>query len=301
MRELRTLIGRVANAPSPVLIFGETGTGKETVARAIHVESERRDGSFVALNCAALPEMLLDSELFGNPGGAPSGVSKTHRGHLAEADGGTLFLDEVGDMSLPLQAKFLRVLQSGELRSGGHEATSRVDVRCVASTQRDLFSMVQDGKFREDLYFRLNVVPIRIPALRERQEDVALLVNHFLAHRGPVPRLGPALVFTPEALRLLESHPWPGNVRELENLIERLVVTASRSPIDVEALRPELTPSFPGDPVQSLVRARVPLDELERRYIAAVLRHTEGNKTKAAAILKIDLSTLYRREKGQQH
>jgi len=295
MRELRETIGRVANAPSPVLILGEVGTGKESVARAIHLESDRRDGPFVVLNGAALSTAMLDSELFGHVAGAFVGAH-ARRGLIGEADGGTVFLDEVGDMPPAVQAKLVRVLQHGEFRPLGGEVARRVNVRFIAATRQDLFGLVHDGKFREDLYYRLDVVPVRIPALRERQEDIALLANYFLAQSAEQSgRARPTL--SPEALRVLESHSWPGNVRELKNMIERLMVMTSGTTIDASAIRPELTPVYPGDPIQSLVNAQLPLDTLEDRYIAAVLRHTGGNKPKAAAILKIDISTLYRRER----
>ncbi|HSZ82911.1 MAG TPA: sigma-54 dependent transcriptional regulator, partial [Polyangia bacterium] len=222
--ELNTLIRRVANAPNSVLVLGETGTGKETVARAIHVESDRRDAAFVAVNCAALPEVLLDSELFGHTQGAFPGATTVRRGLFVEADGGTLFLDEVGDLPLALQAKFLRILQTGDVRPIGGEASRHVNVRCIAATQRDLHALVKEGQFREDLYFRLNVLPIRLPPLRERRDDIPLLVDYFLGRRAERED-GPPRTFTREALRLLETHRWPGNVRELENLVERLALT----------------------------------------------------------------------------
>ena len=296
MRELRESIGRAANAPSPVLILGEIGTGKETVARAIHLESDRRDGPFVVVNGAALSTTMLDSELFGHVAGAFPGATHARRGLLGEGDGGTVFLDEVGDMPPAVQAKLVRVLQHGEFRPLGGEVPRRVHVRFIAATRQDLFSLVHDGKFREDLYYRLDVVPLRIPALRERQEDIALLANYFLAQNAE--HSGRALpTISADALRVLESHTWPGNVRELKNLMERLMVMTSGVTIDANAVRPELTPVYPGDPIQSLVNAQLPLDTLEDRYIAGVLRHTGGNKPKAAAILKIDISTLYRRER----
>ena len=296
MRELRETITRAANAPSAVLIMGEIGTGKETVARAIHLDSDRRDAPFVVVNGAALSNAMLDSELFGHVAGAFPGAKNAHRGLLGEADGGTVFLDEVGDMPPAVQVKLVRVLQHGEFRPVGSETSRRVNVRFIAASRQDLFGLVHDGKFREDLYYRLDVIPIRIPALRERQEDIALLANYFLARNAE--NSGRALpTITPEALRVLESHTWPGNVRELRNLIERLMVMTSGNTIDANAIRPELKPVYPGDPVLSLASAELPLETLERRYIAAVLRHTGGNKPKAAAILKIDLSTLYRRER----
>jgi two-component system response regulator HydG len=297
MLELKMLVARVAGASSPVLIVGETGTGKEKVAHAIHRTSDRHARAFVTVSCGSLSDASLDSELFGQVAGTLPGAPEARRGVFVEADGGTLFLDEVGDMRPLLQTKILRVLQTGELRAVGSETTRQVDVRCVASTHEDLQALVDRGKFREDLFFRLHVVPLRVPALRERREDIGLLVEHFLGRCGP--RTGMTFVptLTPRALKLLETHPWPGNVRELGNLIERLIVTTSGPTIDIDAIRAALGPVPPSDPVQSLVAARVSLDALERRYIAGVLRHTQGNKARAAEILGIDLSTLYRREK----
>ncbi len=295
MNELKTLIGRVADAPSAVLILGETGTGKETVARAIHVESDRRESAFVAVNCAALPEGLLDSELFGHTKGAFPGALAPRRGLFAEADGGTLFLDEVGDLPLALQAKFLRVLQTGELRPVGGEESRHVNVRCIAATQRDLRALVKDGKFREDLYFRLNVLPMRVAPLRERLEDVPLLVDFFLSRRTDK-RPGPR-AFTPGAMRLLAAHLWPGNVRELQNLVERLVVTCPTPEIDADAVRAATAPVAPLDPIELLAANSIQLDELENRYTEAVLRLARGNKARAAAILGVDATTLYRRDK----
>jgi two-component system response regulator HydG len=296
INEIKTLIQQVANAPSSVLILGETGTGKETVARAIHVESERRDASFVAVNCAALPETLLDSELFGHTTGAFPGATGPRRGLFVEADGGTLFLDEVGDLPLGLQAKFLRILQRGELRPLGSEEPRHVNVRCIAATQRDLHALVKEGRFREDLYFRLNVLPMRLSPLRERREDIALLVDYFISRRVQDDDRPPH-TFTPEALRLLEAHLWPGNVRELENLVERLVVTCAAPEIDADAVRAAITPVSPVDPIEALATASVTLDDVEQRYTEAVLRLARGNKAKAASILGIDVTTLYRRDK----
>jgi two-component system response regulator HydG len=298
MRELNAFIDRVAHTTSPVLIVGETGTGKELVAKAIHVESARREAPFVAANCASLPEALLDSELFGHVPGAFHGATHASRGLFVEADGGTLLLDEVGDMSLPVQAKLLRVLQSGEIRPVGGDGGRRVDVRCIASTHDDLQGLVRQRAFREDLFFRLNVLPIRVPALRERREDIPVLVDHFLAQAeddgGKRRRL------SAQALKVLEAYPWPGNVRELENTIRRLVVTTTEAEISADAIRAALVPVAPQDPIEALATAGVKLDQLEDRYIAAVLRQTRGNKAEAAEILGVDLSTLYRRAKQRR-
>jgi len=300
MRELNGLIDRVANSSSPVLIVGETGTGKELVAKAIHVESGRRDAPFVAANCAALPEPMLDSELFGHvPGGFP-GALQSSRGLFVEADGGTLLLDEVGGMSLAVQAKLLRVLQSGEIRPVGGESGRRVDVRCVAATHDDLQALVRQRAFREDLFFRLNVLPVRVPALRERREDIPVLVDNFLEQARQRAGAGERRRFSAQALKALEAYAWPGNVRELENTIQRLVVTAMEAEISAEAVRTALVPVAPEDPIEALATAGVKLEQLEERYIAAVLRQTRGNKAEAAAILGVDLSTLYRRAKQRR-
>jgi two-component system response regulator HydG len=300
MRELNSLIDRVASSTSPVLIVGETGTGKELVAKAIHVESGRRDAPFVAANCAALPEPLLDSELFGHVPGAFPGALQASRGLFVEADGGTLLLDEVGGMSLAVQAKLLRVLQSGEIRPVGGEGGRRVDVRCIASTHDDLQALVRQRTFREDLFFRLNVLPVRVPALRERREDIPVLVNHFLEQAQARTGVPNRRRLSAPALKALEAYRWPGNVRELENIIQRLVVTAASGEISVEAVRAALVPIAPEDPIEALATAGVKLDQLEDRYIAAVLRQTRGNKVDAAAVLGVDLSTLYRRAKQRR-
>jgi two-component system, NtrC family, response regulator HydG len=297
MRRLRALIERVAAVPSPVLVLGETGCGKELVARAIHADGPRAAQPFVAVNCAALPEALLESELFGHAKGAFTGATQRRRGLFVEADGGTLFLDEIGDMPLLLQAKLLRVLQSGEVRPVGSETTRTVDVRCIAATHHDLDRLVAAGGFREDLFFRLNVLPVRVPALRERREDIAPLVEHFLARsRGRV--AGAQVIgIRPDALDALTAHDWPGNVRELENLIERLVVIGSGQQIDPAAVRESLRPARAIDGIAGLLRDPIPLAELEERYIAGVLEAVGGNKNRAAEILGVDLSTIYRRVK----
>jgi two-component system response regulator HydG len=240
---------------------------------------------------------LLESELFGHARGSFTGATQARRGLFVEADGGTMFLDEIGDMPLPLQSKLLRVLQSGEVRPVGTEAIRTVDVRCIAATHHDLDGLVAAGRFREDLFFRLNVLRVRVPALRERAEDIAVLAEHFLARsRGRVP--GAATVtFGADALKAFGAYPWPGNVRELENLVERLVVTASGPQIDVAAVEEVLGPSRGVDKLAALLADPIPLAELEDLYIAAVLERVGGNKARAAEILGIDLSTIYRRIK----
>ena len=300
MRQLRALIERVASAASPVLISGETGTGKELVALAIHTDGPRGEKPFVAVNCAALPEPLLESELFGHARGAFTGATQSRRGLFVEAEGGTLFLDEVGDLPLPLQGKLLRVLQSGEVRPVGSETARTVDVRCIAATHKDLSVLVEKSLFREDLFFRLDVLRVPVAPLRERSEDIPLLVEHFLRHsleRSPRSLLAG---LAPEALEYLAGYAWPGNVRQLENLVERLVVTASAPLSPLGDVKRALGSVRESDPFAPLLRKPVTLEELETRYIAGVLQKVAGSKTKAAEILGIDLSTLYRREKQRQ-
>src|SRR5882724_7520377 len=221
MRELAVLVDRVARTSSPVLIVGETGTGKELVARAIHAEGDRPDAPFVTMSCAALPEAVLESELFGAAVGAFPGSTHVRRGLFAEADGGTIFLDEVADLPMPLQGKLLRVLESGEIRAVGDDASRTVEVRCIASTHADLAALVRARTFREDLFFRLDVIPIRLAPLRERREDIPLLVEHFLARAQERTKEPTRRRLTTDALRAVEDHSWPGNVRELENVVQR--------------------------------------------------------------------------------
>jgi two-component system, NtrC family, response regulator HydG len=297
MRQLRALIDRVASAQSSVLVSGETGTGKELVALAIHADSTRADKPFVAVNCAALPEQLLESELFGHARGAFTGASQSRRGLFVEADGGTLLLDEIGDLPLPLQGKLLRVLQSGEVRPVGSETSRTVDVRCIAATHKDLGVLVGERLFREDLFFRLDVLRVPVPALRERAEDIPVLVDHFL-RRSLHGASGSVLVgFEPDALEFLAACEWPGNVRQLQNLIERLVVTASTPLAQLADVQRALGPVRDSDPITRLLRRPLTLEELEKQYIAGVLQQVGGSKVKAAEILGVDASTLYRREK----
>jgi two-component system response regulator HydG len=297
MRQLRALIERVAGAGAPVLISGETGTGKELVALAIHADGPRGDRAFVAINCAALPEQLLESELFGHTRGAFTGASQTRRGLFLEADGGTLFLDEIGDLPLSLQGKLLRVLQSGEVRAVGSETVRTVDVRCVSATHKDLNALVERGLFREDLFFRLDVLRIAVPPVRERAEDIPALIEHLMRRsleRSPRSTL---VGFEPEALDFLTRYAWPGNVRQIENLIERLVVTASLPLARLDEVKQALGSAREVDAIGALVQKNLTLQAVEDRYIDGVLQKVGGNKPKAAEILGIDVSTLYRKEK----
>jgi DNA-binding NtrC family response regulator len=304
MVRLFQLLETVATTNSTILITGETGSGKEVVARAIHQHSPRRMQRFVALNCSAIPETLLEAELFGHVRGAFTGAIGNRQGRLDQAHRGTLFLDEVGTMSGALQMKLLRVLQEREFERVGESHTTKVDVRVVAATNSDLHRMVADGQFREDLYYRLNVIPVRIPPLRERKEDIPLLVQHFLekfqrdgASSGNGTR--PLLTVSQEAMRRLMSYAWPGNVRQLENAIERAVAFgAGRSQIDVLDLPPEVQQAqetvVPTD--VALPEEGLDLDsfvsKIERELIHLSLARTGGNKGQAAKLLNLKRTTL---------
>ncbi len=297
MRQLRALIAQIADATSSVLISGETGTGKELVALAIHTSGPRADRSFVAVNCAALPEHLLESELFGHARGAFTGASSSRRGLFVEAQDGTIFLDEIGDLPPSLQGKLLRVLQSGEVRPVGTETTRTVNVRCIAATHKDLSVLVEQGQFREDLFFRLDVLRVQVPPLRERGEDIPLLVDHFLRQSLEKSSRSMLAGFEPDALDFLANCDWPGNVRQLENLIERLVVTASESFAKLADVKRALGPAWTSDPIPRLLQNPMTMQDLEDRYLAGVLKMVGGNKLKAAEILGVDPSTVYRRNK----
>jgi two-component system response regulator HydG len=297
MRQLRALIAQIADATSSVLISGETGTGKELVALAIHTSGPRADRSFVAVNCAALPEHLLESELFGHARGAFTGASSSRRGLFVEAQDGTIFLDEIGDLPPSLQGKLLRVLQSGEVRPVGTETTRTVNVRCIAATHKDLSVLVEKGQFREDLFFRLDVLRVQVPPLRERGEDIPLLVDHFLRQSLEKSARSVLAGFEPDALEFLAGCDWPGNVRQLENLIERLVVTASESFAKLADVKRALGPAWTSDPIPRLLQNPMTMQDLEERYLAGVLKMVGGNKVKAAEILGVDPSTVYRRNK----
>ncbi|HEY3065451.1 MAG TPA: sigma-54 dependent transcriptional regulator [Methylomirabilota bacterium] len=293
-RRMITLVEQVADSAATVLIQGESGTGKELVARMIHEGSSRRARTFVAVNCAALPETLLESELFGYEKGAFTGAAGRKEGRFELADGGTLFLDEVADLSVVTQPKILRVLQEGDFERLGGTRTLRVDVRVVAASNQDLAQMVRDKRFREDLYYRLNVITITVPPLRDRHEDIRVLAEHFLrlyAAKNNRKLDG----FTPEALERLESHRWPGNVRELENVIERSVVLARGNRIGAEDLPTEVGGVKPPPRDALLALVGTPLDEIERRILDETLRITGGNKTQAAKLLGIDVRTVARK------
>jgi two-component system response regulator HydG len=293
-RRMMTLVEQVADSSATVLIKGESGAGKEGVARAIHERSARRNKPFVAVNCAALPETLLESELFGYERGAFTDAKSRKEGRFELADGGTLFLDEVADLSPLTQPKILRVLQEGEFERLGATRTQRVDVRVVTATNQDLGQMVKDKRFREDLYYRLNVITVTVPPLREKREDIRLLAQHFLrvyAAKNNRHLEG----FTDDAIRRLEGYAWPGNVRELENVIERGVVLARGSLMDVTDLPEEIAGATPLPEGVLTVRIGTPLSEIEARLLDATLQVTGGNKTLAAKLLGIDVRTVSRK------
>ncbi len=310
MLEVFKTVGKVAASDIPVLVTGETGTGKERVARAIHEASDRAGERFVAVNTAAIPRELLESELFGHERGAFTGAVDARPGRFREASGGTLLLDEIGDMAIDLQAKLLRVLQNGEVTSVGGRRADRVDVRVVAATHRDLDQMVREGRFREDLLYRLRIVPIHLPALRERQDDVRGLAEHFTTLYAEE-LVGAPRFLSEAALEHLAHHPWPGNVRELENAVKRALVLASGevlSPDDfgfldapvVEAEEPGSMNDLIGEALDAALEApegtsdvhRRLVESVERPLIAAALERTGGNQIRAAALLGINRNTL---------
>lgn len=295
MRALFQLIETVAGTATTILITGETGTGKEMVARAIHQTSPRRAHRFVAINCSAIPETLLEAELFGHVRGAFTGAIASRAGRIEQADKGTLFLDEVGTMPMALQMKLLRVLQEREFERLGDDRAVKVDVRVIAATNADLARMVKAGSFREDLYYRLNVIQIELPPLRERREDIPLLVQHFVRKYSGA---GPAVLVSQDAMRRLMAYEWPGNVRQLENAIERgVALLGGRSTIELADLPPEIQAApitfvpaldFPDTGVD-LPRV---VEQIERDLIARALSRTGGNKAAAAALLNIKRTTL---------
>jgi DNA-binding NtrC family response regulator len=303
MQKLFELARVAAPSQSTVLILGESGTGKEVLARAVHEESPRRAGPFVAISCAALTESLLESELFGHERGAFTGASVRRKGKFEAAQGGTLFLDEIGDISPKLQVDLLRVLEERKVsRVGGNEAIP-VDVRIIAATHRDLGKEVAEGRFRQDLFYRLNVIPMHLPPLRERREDLPLLIERFLD--GLSVELSKRLDgVSPEALSALVAHDWPGNVRELRNVLERGAVVAEGRIIQLADLGmpPATVTVATGLPAaeQSATGAPLSLDDVEKRHIAEVLAYTHGNVTQSAKILEIDRVTLYSKMKRYQ-
>jgi two-component system response regulator HydG len=305
-KQMMTLVQQVADSSATVLIQGESGTGKEGVARAIHDGSPRRSGPFVAVNCAALPETLLESELFGYEKGAFTGAAGAKKGRFELADGGTLFLDEVADLSPVTQPKILRVLQEGEFERVGGTRTIRVDVRIVAATNQDLAQLVKDKRFREDLYYRLNVITVTTPPLRDRREDIRVLAQHFL--RLYAAKNNRVLEgFSDEAMGCLEAYRWPGNVRELENVVERAVVLARGGVIEAGNLPPNVTEravtftrTEPSGATEAspdgvfTIRMGTTLDEITHRVMEETLRFAKGNRTVTAKLLGVDPKTIWR-------
>jgi DNA-binding NtrC family response regulator len=296
MASVRSRIEKAAPSDVPILILGENGTGKELVARAVHELSPRRGQPFVKLNCAAVPADLVESELFGHEKGAFSGAVAQRRGRFEEADGGTLFLDEIGDMPAAMQAKLLRVLQDGELLRVGGAGSVRVDVRLISATNRSLEALLGEGRFREDLYYRINTVEVRVPPLREHSDDVPALVEHFA--RGACSRNHwKPRAFSPEAVVLLREQPWRGNVRELRNTVERVLILSTEDPVGAAEVRAALPPTT--GTLRAAVPAEGPLRELadafERDVIRERLRLTGGHVTNAAKSLGLERSHLYKK------
>jgi DNA-binding NtrC family response regulator len=296
MSSLRALIERAAPSDLPILILGENGTGKELVARAIHELSPRRTQPFLKMNCAAVPAELVESELFGHEKGAFSGALAQRRGRFEQADGGTLFLDEIGDMPAAMQAKLLRVLQGGELSRVGGSGEIKVDVRVISATNRDIDTLLGDGRFREDLYYRINTLTLKVPALRERPGDVPALAGHFAAAACRRNAWKPRQ-FSTEALELLRQQPWKGNVRELRNVVERALILTAADPIlpqDLRTALPAAAPARPGAiPVEGTLRDLV--DAHERDVIRERLRALGGHVTNAARSLGLERSHLYKK------
>ena len=305
MRVLRD-IQQVADTEATVLISGETGTGKEVMARAIHANSRRRSHPFIKVNCAAIPATLIESEFFGHEQGAFTGATKKREGRFSLADGGTIFLDEIGELPLDLQGKLLRVLQEGEFDPVGSSHTKKVNVRVLAATNRDLRKEVQDGKFREDLYYRLNVFPIHLPPLRERGEDVVLLANNFVQHFAQ--RMGRTVApLSPDALRGLTAYHWPGNVRELQNVIERAVITAQNGQLNLDRALPDVEEKLSSSPETltpeppTCIRTFQELQNLERQNILLALEQSGwkvSGEQGAAKLLGMNASTLASRMKA---
>jgi len=298
MKEVLEQIAKVAPTPGRVLISGESGTGKELIARAIHENSPRKNGPFIKVNCAAIPEELIESELFGSEKGAYTGAHQAREGKFTLADGGTIFLDEVGDMSLKVQAKVLRVLQEGEFEKVGGHKTEKVDVRVLAATNKHLEDEVKAGRFREDLYFRLNVVPIVSPPLRQRKDDIPILVDYFIESFSGENGYRPKRL-TPAAIETLRSYDWPGNIRELKNLLERLMIMCSADTIDVGDLPANIqSPTMQANlTTESGLTLQQIKERVERDYILATLKRNKWNVSQTAKELDIDRTNLHKKIK----
>ncbi|KDR96673.1 two component, sigma54 specific, transcriptional regulator, Fis family [Peptoclostridium litorale DSM 5388] len=297
MKDVFELVDKVSKSDATVLITGESGTGKELLANAIHYRSKRKSGPYVKVNCGSIPENLLESELFGYEKGAFTGAAARKIGKFERADGGSIFLDEVGELPLAMQVKFLRVLQEMEIERVGGTESLGVDVRIIAATNKDLEKMVEDGLFREDLYYRLNVIPIAMPALRERAEDIPLLIEHFLKKYSKKMSMD-KLEIDSKAVEAMEKYKWKGNIRELENLIERIVILCESDTVGVEDLPIELLRAGGEDFEFALPKSGIDLEKVEKSFIVQALQASGGNQTKAAKLLGITRHTLiYRMEK----
>ncbi len=294
MQDIYATIDAVSRNKSNVLLFGENGTGKELVARTIHAKSSLASQPFLAVNCGALAETLLESQLFGHRKGAFTGAVEDHDGVFVAADGGTLFLDEIAEIPLPLQVKFLRAIQEKEVTPLGSTKAVRVDVRIIAATNRNLEMAMAEGSFRSDLYYRLNVVPIHLPPLRERRDDIGPLITHFIAEFSRAYGVEPKRV-TPEATQRLLDYRWPGNIRELQNVIERAFALSPAPEITERDLPPALFTAGNGTPAIEGLAEPIPFEDLERLNILAALRKSGGNKNQAARLLHIDRQRLYRK------
>jgi DNA-binding NtrC family response regulator len=298
MRRIYGLIERISDSSSSVFVTGESGTGKELVGKAIHYNGVRKDGPFIAVNCAAIPETLLESELFGYKKGAFTDAKTDKKGLMFEANGGTLFLDEITEMSNTLQAKLLRVIEEREVRPVGDTRSYPIDVRIISTTNRDIQSVIEEGRFREDLYYRLKVIDIELPSLRERREDIPLLIQHFIDKFSANLKKRISGV-SEEALKLLLNYSWPGNVRELENVVERAINLTQQETILPEDLPKSLDQRADEKLFEKAVREKLTLSQLEKEYVKRVLMEVEGNKSKAAERLGLDRKTLYRRLKEE--
>jgi len=294
MQKVYDLIERISDTSSNVLITGESGTGKELVAKAIHYNGVRKEGPCIAVNCAAIPETLLESELFGYKKGAFTDAKSDKKGLISEANEGTLFLDEINEMPLTLQAKLLRVIEEREVRPLGDTNSYPIDVRIISTSNRDVESSIKQGRFREDLYYRLKVIDIEMPPLRERKEDIPLLIQHFITKFSNEFKKNISGV-SKDALKLLLNYSWPGNVRELENVIQRAMTLSKHEVILVEDLPAQMVQEKDEDLIEKGVREKYTVDQLEKEYIKKVLIEVGGNKSKAADILGLDRKTLYRK------
>jgi two-component system, NtrC family, nitrogen regulation response regulator NtrX len=298
MRRVMAQLERVAAGETRICILGETGTGKELVARTIHERSSRSGGSFVTLNCASVPAELIESELFGHEKGSFTGAAGRHVGKFEQADGGTIFLDEIGDMPMAMQAKLLRVLEEGEVERVGGEKPIAVNVRVLVATHRDLEARVREDKFRQDLFHRIYVFPLVLPPLRERREDIPTLIEHFAAQVSSQ-NGWKAVPFTPEAVEALQSYPWPGNVRELRNMVERLMLLATEGQVDLATVRSALPKGSTGGSAPGIALSSGPLanrvESFEREVILAELKRSQQNVSMAAKSLGLERSHLYKK------